>query len=139
MSTKIFTDEEIEILNKNLYVKKVTPKGITYTTEFKQICIDEHIKGTLPKDIFRKYGFDIDIIGFWRIHAADKRWRKSYNLQGISGLMDARKHNIRRPIEKELSIEEKYERLKIQNQILKAELDLIKKIEKEERRLIKSK
>lgn len=139
MSTKLFTNEEIIILNKNPYVKKVTNKGITYTNEFKEIYIDEHKKGNFPKDIFEKYGFDINIIGFWRIHAADKRWRKSYNLQGSEGLIDRRKHNLGRPNEKELSIEEKYERLKIQNQILKAELELIKKIEKEERRLIKKK
>lgn len=137
MSTKLFTNEEIKILNENPYVKKVTSKGITYTSEFKQIYIDEHNKGNLPKDIFEKYGFDIDIIGFWRIHSADKRWRKSYDLQGFIGLSDKRKNNFGRKSEKELSIEEKYERLKIQNQLLKAELELIKKIEKEERRLIK--
>lgn len=37
MSDKLFTKEEINILSKNKYVKKVTSKGITYTDEFKKI------------------------------------------------------------------------------------------------------
>ena len=31
MSEKLFTDEEIKILKQNKYVKRVGPKGITYT------------------------------------------------------------------------------------------------------------
>ncbi|EKQ56722.1 MAG: hypothetical protein A370_01647, partial [Clostridium sp. Maddingley MBC34-26] len=37
MSKKIFTDEEVVLLSKNIYVKNVSNKGITYTDEFKQI------------------------------------------------------------------------------------------------------
>ena len=39
MSDKIFTEEEIAILSKNKYVKKVSNKGITYTDEFKRSFI----------------------------------------------------------------------------------------------------
>lgn len=39
MSIKLFTNEEIEILSKNKYVKHVSAKGISYTEEFKRIFI----------------------------------------------------------------------------------------------------
>lgn len=36
MSNKLFTKADIEILSKNIYVKNVTEKGITYSDEFKK-------------------------------------------------------------------------------------------------------
>ena len=55
------------------------------------------------------------------------------------GLTDTRKSNTGRPSEKELSIEMKYERLQAQNNLLKAENELLKKIQFLERGLIKKK
>ena len=39
MSKKLFTKEEIEILDKNIFVKKISAKGITYSDEFKKLFI----------------------------------------------------------------------------------------------------
>src|SRR3712207_7964581 len=39
MSKKLFTKDEVKILSKNKYVKKVSSKGITYTDEFRS---EEH-------------------------------------------------------------------------------------------------
>ncbi len=39
MSNKLFSPEELELLSKNKYVKRVSNKSITYTDEFKQIFI----------------------------------------------------------------------------------------------------
>ena len=36
MSKKLFTKEEIEILKKNKYIKNVTEKAVTYSTELKK-------------------------------------------------------------------------------------------------------
>jgi hypothetical protein len=44
MSTKIFTEKEIEILSSNQYIKTVSMKSITYTDEFKCIFIAENEK-----------------------------------------------------------------------------------------------
>jgi len=41
MSKKTFTEQEIEILKKNKYVRRVGPKGITYTEELKQYAISK--------------------------------------------------------------------------------------------------
>ncbi|WP_425450979.1 IS3 family transposase [Saliterribacillus persicus] len=137
MSKRLFKEKEIKILSKNIYVKSVSEKGITYTDEFKRVFITENEKGKFPRQIFEDHGFDIDIIGKKRIESSGKRWRAAYRKNGIGGLQDTRKGNTGRPSEKELSIEEKYERLEAQNNLLKAEVELLKKIDMAERRLKK--
>lgn len=139
MSIKQFTEYEVDILLQNMYVKKVSAKGIIYTEEFKRIFISESEKGKDSGTIFREYGFDTSMLGKDRYVGAGMRWRKSYKQHGVCGLADARKGNSGRQNEKELSIEEKYERLKAQNQMLKGENELLKKIELAERRMIKKK
>jgi transposase len=139
MSNKVFTKEEIALLSNNKYVKHVSAKGITYTDEFKRIFISENQKGKLPRAIFEECGFDIGILGKKRMQSAADRWRNTYKRNGILGLEDTRKGNSGRPREKELSIEEKYERLKAQNELLKAENELLKKLDMLERQVIRRK
>lgn len=137
MSNKIFTKKEITILSKNRYVKNVSSKGITYTDEFKRIFIAENEAGKFPRDIFKACGFDIDILGMKRIKSSGNRWRAAYRKNGISGLKDTRKENAGRPSKENLSLEEKFTRLQAQNNLLKAENDLLKKLDMMERRLTK--
>jgi hypothetical protein len=139
MSNKIFTEKEIRILSRNQYIKRVGMKGINYTDEFKRIFISEYEKGRFPRDIFEEYRFDINIIGMSRVNSAARRWRASYEKDGIYGLGDARKENSGRPRKSELSIEEKYARIEAQNRLLKAEIELLKKIDILERKAIKKK
>jgi transposase len=139
MSNKIFTENEIEILSQNRYVMKVSVKGITYTDEFKRIFIAENESGKLPRDIFIAYGFDIDILGMDRVRSSGNRWRAAYRNDGICGLQDTRKQNTGRTNEEELSLEEKYKRLKAENNLLQAENELLKKIDMLERGLLKKK
>lgn len=135
MSNKFFTEKEIKLLSKNKYVQSVTPKGITYSEEFKRIFIAENEKGKLPSKIFQEYGFDLEVLGKDRVQSSAKRWRKAYRKNGVDGLKDTRKGNSGRPSEKELSLEEKYKRLEAQNNLLKAENELLKKLEMMERGL----
>ena len=139
MSNKIFTQDEIEILSKNKYVKRVSGKGITYTDEFKRLFIAENEKGKPPTIIFRECGFDLSILGLDRVRSSGKRWRAAYREDGILGLQDTRIEKSGRLSEKELTLEEKYERLIAQNKLLKAENELLKKIDMLERRMIKKK
>jgi transposase len=139
MSIKKFTDNEVAMLSQNPYVKRVSINGITYTDEFRRIYIAESEKGKTSGIIFREYGFDTKMLGKDRYAGAGRRWRDAYEQNGISGLNDTRMGHSGRPSEKEMSIEEKYERLKAQNQLLKAENELLKKIEMSERRLVRKK
>jgi len=135
MSNRIFTQKEIDTLSQNQYVKNVSAKGITYTDEFKSIFIAENELGKFPRDIFEDHGFDINIVGIKRAKSSGNRWRNAYRKDGICGLTDTRQENSGRPSVKELSTEEKYERLKAQVNLLKAENELLKKIHFLERRM----
>lgn len=133
MSKKVFTEKEIKLLSNNPYVKSVSSKGITYTEEFKQIFIAENANGKLPRQIFTECGFDIEVIGMKRVESSGKRWRATYRENGVSGLRDTRVERSGRPRVRELAIEEKYARLEAQNNLLKAENELLKKIRFAER------
>lgn len=139
MSKKLFTNEEIEILSKNKYIKNITSKGITYTEEFKRIFITENSNGKLPRIIFEQCGFDINILGMQRVKSAAKRWRKSYKDNGVLGLKDTRNSNSGRPRTKDLSLEEKYARLEVKLNLLKAENELLKKLDMIESQVLKKK
>ena len=139
MSNRVFSKEEIEVLSYNKYVKHVSAKGITYTDDFKRHFISEYEKGKFPRTIFEESGFDIDVLGKMRIESSAKRWRTAYENEGVVGLKDTRKENSGRPREKDLTLEEKYERLVAQNKLLKAENELLKKLDILERRMVKKK
>jgi len=128
MSNKVFTQKEIAMLTDNPYVKKVSAKAITYTDEFKRIFIAKHEEGNFSRDIFEDHGFDIDIVGMQRVKCSAERWRLAYKKDSVYGLTDTRKGNSGRPHTRELSTEEKYKRLKVQINLLKAENELLKKI-----------
>ncbi|RXI52623.1 HTH domain-containing protein, partial [Clostridium tetani] len=124
MSNKIFTDIEVKILSKNKYVKKVSSKSITYTDEFKRYFIAESSVGKFPRQIFEECGFDINILGMQRIKSLGKRWRQMYRNGGDTRLQDTRKFNNGRPSRKNLSLEEKYEKIEAKVKLLQAENEL---------------
>ncbi len=139
MSKKLFSDKEINILSKNRYVKSVSNRGITYTDEFKILFVAERSKGKLPINIFQDAGFDIDVIGNNRIWCASRRWRDSYNKSGELGLRDSRKFNSGRPLKRDLTVEEILAKKDAEIAYWKAEAELLKKIEMQERRVKNSK
>lgn len=79
------------------------------------------------------------MFGEERYNGASRRWHNSYKLNVILGLKDTRKCNSGRLIERDLSIGEKYKRVIAQNNLLKAENELLKKIRLAERRLARKK
>ncbi|WP_376747968.1 IS3 family transposase [Lysinibacillus boronitolerans] len=129
MTKNFLTPHQQNELKKNPYVKAVSNKAITYTDEFKRLFIAQSETGKLPREIFEEAGFDVEAIGITRIHRAGTRWRTAYKKRGITGLEDSRKHSTGRPIERELSIEEKYARLEAKMRLLEAENELLKKID----------
>lgn len=67
-----FTDEQQKILMNNPYVFRITPARLTFTLEFKQFFMAQSAKGFTAKQIFEMAGFDIDMLGYERIHSASK-------------------------------------------------------------------
>lgn len=88
MSKITFSKEDIERLNQNPYVKRVSEKSITYSNEFKRIFIEEYLRGNKPITIFIDSGFDVEILGAKLYEQAAARWIKAYNKDGIVGLRD---------------------------------------------------
>ena len=65
MGKNYFTDEQVELLKKNKYVKHVSNKSITYTLEFKNLFISEYgIKSATI--IFEEAGLPKSILGYKR-------------------------------------------------------------------------
>lgn len=131
MNKETFTENEMKQLSINTYVKSVGPTIITYTDEFKRIFISEDENGKSPRQIFTDNGFDVELLGASRIRKAAYRWRKAYREAGLDGLTDSRKDYSGRSTKKNMTVEE----LEAQIQLLKAENELLKKLEMMERGL----
>lgn len=136
MSKTTFSDKEIKILQKNQNVKRVSSLAITYSDDFKNKFLNEYLAGKLPRQIFEENGFDIDIIGIKRIETSAFRWKKAYEKDGLIGLSDARKTASGRPLKRELSQAEIIERQEAKIKLLEGQVELLKKLETTERRLL---
>ena len=136
MSKVRFSNDEIDKLSKNKYVLKVSDKAITYTNEFKIHFIAEYSKGKTSRVIFEEAGFDVDIIGIHRVDCAGARWRKAYKNHGVLGLDDTRRNNSGRPRQRKLTKDEIIAKQNAEIEYLKAEVELLKKLDEKERLLI---
>lgn len=128
MSKLRFSNKDVELLSKNEYVKKVSNKSITYTYEFKEKAVKENINGKPARYIFEDSGFNVNIIGMSRVDSALTRWKASYNKNGLDGLLDTRTTNSGRNLERTLTLEEQLNRTNAENEFLKAQVELLKKI-----------
>lgn len=133
MGKKLFSKQEVKQLSTNKYVRAVSKNGITYTDEFKRLFITEDESGKFPRQIFEEFGFDSEVLGARRMKSSADRWRAAYKEKGLDGLRDNRKGKSGRSTNRELTLEEKYKRLEAQNNLLKAENELLKKLEMMER------
>lgn len=131
MGVNYFTDEQVEYLRKNKYVKHVSNKGITYTLEFKELFIDQYGKKRVYQ-IFEEAGLPKSILGKKRIDQASYSWRKKSEEK--SSHVDTRKGNSGRPITRDLTPEEIIERQKFQIETLKQENEFLRQIRRLERR-----
>lgn len=136
MSKILFSPKQVLQLQKNPNVQQVSERTITYTDTFKSQFIDEYFAGKTPRQIFKEYGFDEEIIGIKRIEQSAFRWRKAYEKNGLIGLTDTRKSESGRPIKRELTAAEVIERQAARIQLLEGQVDLLKKLEATERRLL---
>ena len=126
MGVNYFTEEQVEELRKNQYVKKVSEKGITYEEGFKELFMVEYESGKGPNQIFREAGFDVKALGERRTHSFSDRTRKQHKRK--TGFEDQRKYTSGRPKTKDLSDEEKIQRLELRIKTLKQENDFLKRV-----------
>ncbi|MDR4945726.1 IS3 family transposase [Neobacillus cucumis] len=136
MSKITFSTKEIKILQKNPNVQRVSSLAITYTDDFKNRFMDEYLAGKLPREIFEENGFDANILGIKRIEQCANRWKKAYEKDGLLGLSDGRKTTYGRPLKRELTQAEIIERQEARIKLLEGQVELLKKLEVTERRLL---
>lgn len=136
MSKITFSTKEIKTLQKNPNVQRVSERAITYTDAFKNRFMDEYLAGKLPRKIFTENGFDVDVIGMKRIEQSAYRWKKAYEKDGLLGLTDTRKTSSGRPLKRELTPSEIIERQEARINLLEGQVELLKKLEVTERRLL---
>lgn len=138
MSKKLFSGADQILLLRNNYVSKISEKSITFTDEFKRLFIEEHMAGKLPREIFESHGLPVHTIGMTRVEQSADRWKKAYNRDGIIGLLDNRKGASGRPLQRELSSEEVIAKQEARINLLESQIELLKKLDKNERRLLLS-
>lgn len=127
MGKNYFTDEQVQQLQLNPYVKNVSNKAITYTDEFKVVFTEKYLQGNPPSIILRDMGFDLHILGRKRI---DRFVGNVYKYQARNGdVSDMRKKCSSRLSTKELSDKEQIARLEHQIKYLKQENEFLKKTE----------
>ena len=126
MGKNYFTDEQLEALLKNPYVKSASAKAITYTDEFKAYFIAEYTSGKTPSQILRNSGFDVRALGKDRIDNLSRRFKNMSKRE--EGFSDMRQESSGRPSTKTLTSDEQIARLQHQVKYLKQENELLKKI-----------
>ncbi|WP_031263471.1 IS3 family transposase [Sporolactobacillus laevolacticus] len=136
MSKLTFSTKEIKALQKNPNVQRVSDRAITYTDSFKSRFMDEYLAGKLPRQIFTENGFDLEVIGIKRMEQSAYRWKKAYEKNGLIGLTDSRKIGSGRPLRRELTSSEVIERQEARIKLLEGQVELLKKLEATERRLL---
>ncbi|WP_400242725.1 IS3 family transposase [Niallia sp. JL1B1071] len=136
MSKITFSTKEIKMLKRNPNVQSVSERAITYTDSFKNRFMDEYLGGKLPRQIFMDNDFDVDVIGIKRIEQSAYRWKKAYEKDGLIGLTDSRKAGSGRPLKRELTPSEVIERQEARIKLLEGQVELLKKLEVTERRLL---
>lgn len=76
MTKRTFTQDEIDIIGQNPYVASVSCTKIVYTLAFKKFAIQHANEGLSSVAIFKKAGFDPDMLGKPRIYAALKHIKR---------------------------------------------------------------
>lgn len=127
MGVNHFTEEQQAELRKNPYIKKVSDKSITYTTEFRELFANEYRAGKSPSQILVECGIDHRLLGRRRKDALVKMVRKCEIR--IDGFEDTRKGNSGRPGTKDLTETERISKLEHRIKYLEQENEFLKKIE----------
>lgn len=127
MGKNYFSEEHVNELKLNPYVKNVSNKAITYTDELKNIFMNKYNEGMLPSTILRELGFNTNILGKRRIDGIVERMHKHVERGG--DCHDLRSSCSGRPSTKELTDAERIARLEHQISYLKQENEFFKKTE----------
>lgn len=123
-------------ISQNKNVLRVGETQITYNPDFKVEAVHANlVEGRPPHLIFVDAGFDLDLIGRETPKRCLERWRAVFKQYGEQGLRnDQRGKDAKgRPLERELTVEEKLRRAEARVNYLERENELLKKFRALER------
>ena len=78
MSKVKFTEEQ----QQKKYTARVTINSLSFTKEFKELFYNEYLTGVLPREILRRYGYSVEILGKRRIWGIAHCIKKEYEANG---------------------------------------------------------
>lgn len=130
MKRKPYTVQEKEKLLQSEAIVKVTNSNATYLKEFKVFAVGEYMTGKSPLQIFIEAGIDVDILGREQPQKCLTRWRKIHDIYGVEGLLRENRgiRSSGRPRKIPLTTEEKLAKLEQENEILKQQVEFLKKL-----------
>lgn len=71
---KQFTEEQKKELLKSPYIAKVHSNHLEYSTEFKQMVVEQYLNGQTPIQIFVNAGLNLELIGTKNAFNLIKKW-----------------------------------------------------------------
>ena len=130
MKRKPYTVQEKEILLQSEAIVKVTNSSATYLKEFKVFAVGEYMSGKAPLQIFIEAGIDVNILGREQPQRCLSRWNKIHRIYGVEGLLQDNRccSHTGRPRKNPLTPEEQLEKYKQENEILKQQVEFLKKL-----------
>lgn len=126
MSKVKFTEEQQQELQNNKYTARVTANSLSFTKEFKELFYNEYLTGVLPREILRRYGYPVEILGKRRIWGIAHCIKKEYESNG--GFRDVRSPRPALARSEELTPEQQIRQLQHKLDYLTQEVEFLKKI-----------
>lgn len=128
MSSRSFTQEEMEILRSNRYTYSVSLNTISFTIEFKKEFWKRYQAGENPRDIVEALGYDYQLLGKTRVSGLQSTIRK----QAKEGQFREGQHNSyvvsNHPDYSTMSDDQKLYAMEHELYYLRNEIEFLKKI-----------
>lgn len=141
MTMRLFSPEERDRLLKNKSVLRVSATQVAYSPDFKVSAVRAYLdERKSPKEIFLDAGFDLKLIGLVNPKRCLQRWRSIFEQRGEQGLRDDQrgKASAGRPLQRELTVEDKLRRAEARIKYLELENEFLKRLDAIERTWLES-
>lgn len=128
MSNKLLTQDEVDRLRANTFVKSVNCRSVSFTPEFKRIVHDKLLSGKPIRDIFEDHGIDTAALGEARINGFLARIREIADRE--EGFQDLRhQRRSKTPEERNLTAEKRIRQLEAELAYTRQEVEFLKKVQ----------
>ena len=123
-----FTQEQIEHLRVNHYVKSISSSTIRFTQEFKKYFYQKYHSGMTARQIFTECGIDPDVLGASRVEGF--RYTLNKQAKRDTGFADNRSQNHRHASKDgEPTVEARIKQLEHELAYTRQEVEFLKKLQ----------